>query len=89
MSLRLCMLAPYAPLRSFTQQVYIDFGCRFKSTWQRYASAEGIAAEELQIMVNWMHGSSHEIACQLKNSGRFKARVGHRVGERRWSSCGA
>lgn len=67
--------------------VYIDFGCRFKVTWERYMRAlaeQGWLdplAVTVSIMVNWMHGASHEMSCQLSNCGRFIQGAGHRVGE--------
>ena len=35
----------------------------------------------LRIMVNWMHGSSHELSCELQNSARYKESAARRVGE--------
>ena len=66
------------------QDVYIDFGCRIRSTWQRYVAQHSDlpdAAAALRILVNWMHGSGHDVACQLKNSGRYADESGWRVGE--------
>jgi hypothetical protein len=71
--------------------VYIDFGCRFKITWGRYSEAgqaEGLQDCDVCIMVNWMHGSSHDVACQLQNCGRFILGAGRCDGEhaeRLWS----
>jgi hypothetical protein len=36
---------------------------------------------ELRIMVNWMHGSAHELSCELQNSARYKEGAARRVGE--------
>ena len=68
--------------------VYIDFACRVKRTWQRWTDilkAKGDAAAaragKMNMYVNWMHGASHDMACQLQNSGRFQRGAGHVVGE--------
>lgn len=62
--------------------VYIDFGCRFKVTWERYlASLDLPEKPDVHIMVNWMHGASHQMSCQLQNCGRFQDGAGARVGE--------
>jgi hypothetical protein len=69
--------------------VYIDFGCRLGKTWERFVANNGAgwhrmvaqAARQLQITVNWMHGSSHQLRCQLKHSARYRDRAGRRVGE--------
>ncbi len=66
------------------QHVYMDFGCRFRSTWLRYLERHPdlpSAAKDVKIMVNWMHASGHDVACQLTNSGRYQEGVGWRVGE--------
>jgi hypothetical protein len=64
------------------RDVYIDVGCRLVKTWQRYVAGQpDLAAAGLRIMVNWMHGSSHDIGCQLQNCGRFQEGAGRKVGE--------
>lgn len=35
----------------------------------------------LEVMVNWMHGASHDLLCQLENCGRFKKGSAWSVGE--------
>ena len=63
---------------------YIDFGCRFKVTWQRYVESHPSLppeAAQLRIMVNWLHAAGHELACELVNSGRYSEGAGWRVGE--------
>ena len=35
----------------------------------------------ITFMVNWMHGASHNIKCQLNNLGRYIDGAGHRDGE--------
>lgn len=68
--------------------VYIDFACRLCKTWQRIVNARRDltptvrdACGRLRIIVNWMHGSSHDIACQLQHGGRYAAGAGRKVGE--------
>ena len=39
------------------------------------------SAKDMQIMVNWMHAASHDMSCQLENSGRFQKDTGFVVGE--------
>lgn len=71
--------------------VYVDFACRLKVTWQRFVAkqkdrfftteAEASAAKDLRLIVNWMHGSSHNLSCQLQNNGRYTIGAGRRHGE--------
>ncbi|KAL6748497.1 hypothetical protein V8C86DRAFT_2442975 [Haematococcus lacustris] len=61
--------------------LYIDFACQFQVTWARYAAVLGINTERMRLMVNWMHGASHNMACQLKNNGRHQGGAAWRVGE--------
>ena len=71
-------------LRPDLSDVYIDFGCRIRSTWSRYVAKHPelpSEASRLRIMVNWMHGSGHDMACQLVNSGRYTESAGRRIGE--------
>ena len=69
------------------QDFYIDFACRLGPTWKRYVDAQPAGSErlqamkELRVMVNWMHGSAHELSCELQNSGRYKEGAARRVGE--------
>lgn len=66
------------------RDVYIDFACRLSKTWQRFVSGYPElhdACPDLRIMVNWMHGSSHDLLCQLQNNGRFQEGAGRKVGE--------
>ncbi|KAJ9511828.1 hypothetical protein QJQ45_004385 [Haematococcus lacustris] len=53
--------------------LYIGFACRFQVTWARYAAVLGVNTERVRLVVNWMHGASHNMACQLKNNGRYSA----------------
>ena len=39
------------------------------------------AAALIRILVNWMHGNSHSLACQLANIGRYASDAAHRDGE--------
>jgi hypothetical protein len=71
--------------------VYVDFACRLSVTWKRYLSKHGSrvfpsqellsAAKGLNLLVNWMHGSAHDLSCQLRNSGRYTVGAGRRHGE--------
>ncbi|KAJ9524093.1 hypothetical protein QJQ45_022536, partial [Haematococcus lacustris] len=61
--------------------VYIDFACQFKVTWARYARVVGLDSARAHLMVNSMHGASHDVGCQLKNNGRYLATAAWRVGE--------
>uniref|UniRef100_A0A7S3QP61 CxC3 like cysteine cluster domain-containing protein n=2 Tax=Dunaliella tertiolecta TaxID=3047 RepID=A0A7S3QP61_DUNTE len=67
------------------KHVYIDFGCRLAKTWTWYLQALDKelppSAVDLRIMVNWMHAASHDMSCQLENSGRFQKDAGFVVGE--------
>ena len=40
-----------------------------------------ISAHDIKIMVNWMHGASHDMSCQLRNNGRFQEGARSVVGE--------
>ncbi|KAG2482162.1 hypothetical protein HYH03_018886 [Edaphochlamys debaryana] len=80
----LLMLHHLVQQRPDLKDVYIDFGCQIRSTWRRYVANHPElpqAAKDLRIMVNWMHGSGHEIACQLVNSGRYSPAAARRIGE--------
>jgi hypothetical protein len=67
--------------------VYIDFACRLKPSWQRFiANMQG--HHELQMMLSgarllvpWMHAAGHVLSCQVHNNGRFALGAGRRVGE--------
>ena len=66
------------------RDVYIDFACRLSKTWQRFISKHSDlhpASKSLRIIVNWMHGSSPDLACHVQNNGRFKEGAGRKVGE--------
>ncbi|KAJ9512251.1 hypothetical protein QJQ45_012812 [Haematococcus lacustris] len=62
---------------------FIDFGCRLKTTWARYVDAGGKPSswKAVRIMVNWMHGASHNQRCQVQNNGRHQPGSGWRYGE--------
>ncbi|KAL6744936.1 hypothetical protein V8C86DRAFT_2996333 [Haematococcus lacustris] len=64
----------------YLMHVYIDFACQLKITWARYAAVLHLDTERMRLMVNWMHGASHNMACQLKNNGRYLEGSAHRVG---------
>jgi hypothetical protein len=65
--------------------VYIDFGCRVKATWLRFLGKHGAdlspGCADVRILVNWMHGNSHDLKCQLKNHGRYTEGAGRCFGE--------
>ena len=72
------------------RDMYVDFNCRLKKTWDRFLRLKGdqhlpqaalADAKQLRLLVNWMHGSSHELSCQLQNNGRYTEGAGHRDGE--------
>ena len=73
------------------QDVYVDFGCKLDKTWQRHLQKNGDAhfasdpekaiALGLRLLVNWMHGSSHELSCQILKNGRYTTGAGHMDGE--------
>ncbi|KAL6748243.1 hypothetical protein V8C86DRAFT_1183887 [Haematococcus lacustris] len=50
-------------------------------TWARYARVVGLDSARAHLMVNSMHGASHDLGCQLKNNGRYLATAAWRVGE--------
>ncbi|GLC47449.1 hypothetical protein PLESTM_002075400 [Pleodorina starrii] len=80
----LLMLGHIIQQRPDLKHVYMDFGCRIASTWQRYVAKHPELPPEaagLEIMVNWMHGNGHGVACQLTNSGRYRKGAGRRIGE--------
>lgn len=73
------------------RDVYVDFACRLAVTWKRFltnqasqffqSKAEHDSAMLLRLIVNWMHGSSHNLSCQLQNNGRYKEGAGRKHGE--------
>ncbi|KAG2485200.1 hypothetical protein HYH03_016089 [Edaphochlamys debaryana] len=80
----LLMLQELIQLRPDLSDVYIDFGCRLMSTWERFVNNHPDLppeAKQLRIMVKWMHASGQDSACQLQNSGRYKLGAGAHVGE--------
>ena len=80
----LIMLEELLRERPDLKDVYIDIGCRLMHTWIQFVKCNPQLPQEwadLRLMVNWMHGSTHALACQIVNSGRFKKGAGRRVGE--------
>ena len=67
------------------RDIYIDFACRFGITWKRYVSNHQgqlpPGCSQVRLLVNWMHGSSHSLACQLVNNARYITGTGRKVGE--------
>jgi hypothetical protein len=85
--LQLQTLAQECPLG--VKHVYIDLACRLKSSWARFQSSRQedgdpdflAACAHMRLLVNWMHGSSHNPSCQLQNNGRYQQGTGWTVGE--------
>jgi hypothetical protein len=80
----LYMLEHIVRARPDIKDVYMDFGCRIRSTWARFIAGHPdlpTEAANVRILVNWMHGSGHDLACQLQNSGRYTDDAGWQVGE--------
>lgn len=69
------------------RDVYIDFACQFRATWDRFLACKFKGREtprcytDARLIVNFLHAAGHTMACQLKNSGRFTEQAGWRVGE--------
>lgn len=74
--------------------LYVDFACKLKVTFSNYIKVlqdhgEGeernaamlAAMREIRLLVNWMHGSSHELSCQVQHMGRYAEGAGRKVGE--------
>jgi hypothetical protein len=67
--------------------VYVDFACRLSIPWQHYLHAHTWLLQRwphlrgVRLLVNWMHGVSHQASCQLVNCGRYVVGAGRRVGE--------
>jgi hypothetical protein len=68
----------------------VDFACKLKVTFRNYIAAwevmllqEGThaAMKGVRLLVNWMHGSSHDLPCQVTNMGRYALAAGRKVGE--------
>jgi hypothetical protein len=70
---------------------YVDFACKLRPTWKWFVGAcaraqlaTGQALENMRnsnLLVNWMHGSSHVPSGQLNNCGRHVEGAGRRIGE--------
>ena len=75
---------------------YVDFACKLKVTFSNYTKvlqdlldrgngeeSEAVldAMREVRLLVNWMHGSSHELSCQVQNMGRYAEESGRKIGE--------
>ncbi len=48
---------------------------------ERFTLDELNLAKQLRILVNWMHGASHDMQCQLKRNGRYQEKSGRKHGE--------
>ncbi len=69
------------------QHVYVDFACQLKKTWRWFVESSHVPAHlrarlrEVKLWVNWMHGASHKLSCQMQHCGRLQVGAGRRVGE--------
>lgn len=85
------MFSNVLPLLNRVRDVYVDFGCRLEKTWKAYYEMHKAKPElcatsyrhlgAVRILVNWMHGAGHVLACQLAHSGRFTDEAARRIGE--------
>ncbi len=85
------LLTQLLPLLRKVEDIYVDFGCKLQATWQAYYALHRVKPElcaekyphldAVRILVNWMHGAGHVLACQLVHSGRFKEGAARRIGE--------
>jgi hypothetical protein len=48
---------------------------------ERFTLDELNLAYQLRILVNWMHGASHDMPRQLKCNGRYQEKSGRKHGE--------
>lgn len=69
---------------------YVDFACKLKITYNRYIEQRAAeleesgvlsAMQEVRLLVNWMHGNSHELSCQVASMGRYADGAGRKIGE--------
>lgn len=87
------MFAYYLLLLSelVTQYPAVDFACRLEPAWHKYIALKAMdpaLQRSVHLLVNWMHGSSHSMKCQLQNNGRYLEGKGFSVWASRSSSCG-
>ncbi|KAL6747668.1 hypothetical protein V8C86DRAFT_2902016 [Haematococcus lacustris] len=68
-------------LLALARLIHMCFGLVLHVTWARYARVVGLDSARAHLMVNSMHGASHDLGCQLKNNGRYLATAAWRVGE--------
>ncbi|KAL4431229.1 hypothetical protein ABPG75_006485 [Micractinium tetrahymenae] len=68
------------------RQLYIDIACRIRAALlaELQKLTEGAQAllleETLRVMVPWMHGFDHSMACQKEFSGLYQERAGRHAG---------
>ncbi|KAL4422980.1 hypothetical protein ABPG75_009177, partial [Micractinium tetrahymenae] len=71
------------------RQLYIDIACRIRAALlaELQKLTEGAQAllleetvEQLRVMVTWMHGFDHSMACQKEFSGLYQERAGRHAG---------
>jgi hypothetical protein len=82
-----CIIARAQRIRD----VYVDFACKLRVTWQRYVTAQqagggmspdvSSALAGVRLVVNWLHAAGHKMECQLQHSGRHTLNAGRRIGE--------
>ena len=64
--------------RPETCAIYLDLACRYTSSFEammkELAEAGLTLREATKLLLPWMHGFDHDMACQLKHSGLFSVR---------------
>lgn len=64
--------------RPDTDILYLDVACQYKKGWAATVQNEidrgslSNQASRLKLLVPWMHGASHDLDCQLENSGLYQ-----------------
>lgn len=58
--------------------IFYDVACRFRQYVAKHGNAD---AQSLQYALGRLHGPVHSLACQLENSGLYKAGAGRNWGE--------
>jgi hypothetical protein len=69
--------------RPETCAIYLDLACRYTSSFEammkELAEAGRTLREATKLLLPWMHGFDHDMACQLKHSGLFSVRCADAV----------
>lgn len=68
------------------KSIYLDLSCRYAPAFEALMadlvdSSGWDPTMKVDLMLPWMHAFDHDMACQLKHSGLYRAGVGRRVGE--------